>query len=243
MIYLTWEHYTVLALKKQGILHMTDLPAGWWFSSYIFSFFLRLVYNESPMIRSLQGTIAAISENSLVVEVHNIGYLVHTPTARAQYLPDTTVFLHTYLVVRENALDLYGFLEPSELTFFELLLDVPKIGPKSALQILCQADVALLSTAILEQDPEHLSKLSGIGKKTAANLVSHLEGKIDHLTLPTHLATTPNSQLSSAQIDAIDALITLGYDPQEARSYVIKEDKTTDTKSLVQAVLKQIPIP
>ena len=195
------------------------------------------------MIRSLQGTIAAIGENSLVVEVHNIGYLVYTPTARQQYVPGTTVFLHTYLVVRETALDLYGFLEPSELTFFELLLGVPKIGPKSALQILCQADIALLSAAILEQDPEHLSKLSGIGKKTAANLVSHLEGKIDHLTLPTHLATNPNSHLSEAQIDAIDALITLGYDPQEARGYVIKQDKTTDTKSLVQAVLKQIPIP
>ncbi len=194
------------------------------------------------MIRSLDGTITLMGENSLVVAVNSIGYLVHTPTARRQFVPGDSVFLHTYLVVRENALDLYGFLDLDELTFFELLLDVPKIGPKSALQILCQADVSLLSSAIMQQDPDHLSKMSGIGKKTAINLVTFLAGKIDNMVIDSS-AIASNAQLSPAQIDAIDALITLGYDPKEARGYVMKGDKESDTKSLVQAVLKQIPIP
>ena len=195
------------------------------------------------MIRSLKGQIAQLGVNSLVVSVQDIGYLVYTPTVRKQYLPDSEVFLHTHLAVRETALDLYGFETVEELTFFELLLSVPKIGPKSALQILCQADVPLLASSILEQDPDHLSKMSGIGKKTAQNLVNHLAGKIDDMNLVEASRNTPVAQLSQTQIDAIDALITLGYDPQEARSYVIRQDTTTDTKTLVQTVLKQIPIP
>ncbi len=194
------------------------------------------------MIRSLEGTISSLGENYVVVIVNGIGYQVFTSTNRQSFVHGETVFIHTHLAVRENALDLYGFLELDELNFFELLLNVPKIGPKSALQILNQADVSLLSSAILQQDPDHLHKMSGIGKKTASNLVSYLEGKIDHLVI--NSATTPiNSQLSPSQTDAIDALITLGYDPKEARTYVMKEDKTEDTKSLVRAVLKQIPIP
>ncbi len=195
------------------------------------------------MIRSLEGTVSYLGENSVVVVVSGVGYLVHTPTQRSNFVPGETVFLHTYQVVRETALDLYGFLDQDELTFFELLLDVPKIGPKSALQILCQADVSLLGTAIMEQDPEHLSKMSGIGKKTASNLVSHLAGKVDSLFTVDSLKHATQTQLSQAQTDAIDALITLGYDPKEARTYVLKEDKNEDTKSLVQAVLKHIPIP
>jgi Holliday junction DNA helicase RuvA len=196
------------------------------------------------MIRSLNGTVAALKENSLVLDVNNIGYLIYTPTNRNQYVPGDQVFFHTYLVVRETALDLYGFTDIEELGFFELLLTVPKIGPKSALQILCQADVSLLSSAIMQQDSDHLHKMSGIGKKTASNLVSFLEGKVDHLIMNgVESISNANSLLSQAQIDAIDALITLGYDPAEARNYVIKQDKDGDTKTLVQAVLKQIPIP
>jgi Holliday junction DNA helicase RuvA len=195
------------------------------------------------MIRSLSGTIASLAENSLVVEVNNIGYLVYTPTARNQYVPGETVFFHTYLVVRETALDLYGFLEAEELTFFELLLTVPKIGPKSALQVLSLADISILSTAILQQDPDHLHKMAGIGKKTAINIVTALAGKVDAMNISKDTAVSISTQLSPAQIDAIDALITLGYDPKEARNYIIKLDKTEDVKTLIQAVLKQIPIP
>lgn len=212
-------------IKKQGFLDSGDLR-----------------YNTSYMIRSLTGTIASLGENSLVIEVSGLGYLVFTPTNRHPYIPGETITLHTHLAVRETALDLYGFPEPISLEIFEFLLTVPKIGPKSALAIMSQADVALLITAILEQDADHLSKLSGIGKKTAANLVSHLEGKIDHLSLVKELGSSPSS-LNQVQRDAIDALITLGYDAQEARTYVQKQDASSDTKTLVQGALKQMPIP
>ena len=137
----------------------------------------------------------------------------------------------------------FGFTFETDEAGIHGLLN-PKIGPKSALQILCLADASLLCSAILEQDPDHLHKMSGIGKKTAANLVSFLAGKVDHLaTKDFGAAAVSSAALSPAQIDAIDALITLGYDPKEARTYVMKEDKGGDTKTLVQAVLKHIPIP
>lgn len=195
------------------------------------------------MIRSLEGLISTLTENNVVVTVNGIGYQVYTNINRHHFVPGEMVLLHTHLVVRENVLDLYGFTEADELAYFELLLDVPKIGPKSALQILCQADVNLLHTSIIQNDGDQLHKLSGIGKKTASNIVGFLSEKVASLplSLNTNIITSP--QLSQNQIDAIDALITLGYDANEARTYVTKLNKTEDTKTLVQAVLKQIPIP
>ncbi|HMO77587.1 MAG TPA: Holliday junction ATP-dependent DNA helicase RuvA [Candidatus Paceibacterota bacterium] len=194
------------------------------------------------MIRSLEGTIASLEDNGVVLSVNQIGYLIHTSTTRTAFVPGDTVFFHTHLVVRENALDLYGFTEKLELYFFELLLSVPKIGPKSALQILNQADTSLLSSTILTNDPDQLHKLSGISKKMAANITTHLAGKLDHLDLGEVTQATPNSLLSPNQIDAIDALITLGYSQTDARNYVQKQEQGGDTKSIIQAVLKEIPI-
>lgn len=193
------------------------------------------------MIRSLKGTIEAVGENNLVISVNGLGYLVSTPTVRQNFLFGEETFLHTHLAVRETALDLYGFTEVNELVLFELLLSVPKIGPKSALQVLCAADASLLIDTILHQDADRLHKMSGIGKKTASNLVSHLEGKVDGLTASISHSTAA-VQLSQTQTDAIDALITLGYGLQEARTYVMKEATGEDTKSIVQNVLKQIPL-
>jgi len=195
------------------------------------------------MIRSLEGNISVITDKSIVVTVSGIGYEVYTNTGRREFIPGEIIFMYTYLAVRETALDLYGFTERNELAYFELLLNIPKIGPKSALGIMNQADPSLLYTSALEQDPDQLHKLSGIGKKTCINIVTYLSGKIDLLPVSDADTPIPSTQLSSTQIDAIDALITLGYDPKEARSYVTKMDNTDDTKTLVQAVLKQIPIP
>ena len=195
------------------------------------------------MIRSLEGKVSAITDNSIVVVVGGIGYQVYTNVGRREFIPEQTVFMYTYLVVRETALDLYGFTEKDELAYFELLLNIPKVGPKSALGILNQADTSLLYSSALENDPDQLHKLSGIGKKTCVNIVNYLSGKIDQLPTSEVGKTLAETQLSGSQIDAIDALITLGYDPKEARSYVTKMDNTNDTKTLVQDVLKQIPIP
>ena len=192
------------------------------------------------MIRSLTGTIKDIGSNYLVVDVRGVGYLVASPTLTNNYSLDQTVFLNTYLAVRETALDLYGFPQKSELEMFELLLAIPKIGPKSALQIMTQATPTLLAEAAHKNDGLYLHKLSGIGKKTAEKIVEFLNKKLDSLPASIQVDTSI-PDLNQIQTDAIDALVALGYDILTAREVIInmKEENAT-VNILVTKALKQI---
>lgn len=190
------------------------------------------------MIRTLTGTIEDIGEGWVVINVNNVGYLVGCPTTTTLFSMHQTITLHTYLAVRETALDLYGFTDKIELEMFELILGVPKVGPKSALQVLNQATPTLLIEAAHKNDGVYLHKLSGIGKKTCENIVQYLHGKIEKL--PTTM-TSKTDDLNQIQTDAIDALVSLGYDMVTARNSIlnIKNDDST-VNSLVTQALKQI---
>ena len=190
------------------------------------------------MIRLLTGEIATVSEGHVTIVVNNIGYLVATPKTTVFKIGEQ-VTLHTHLAVRENALDLYGFTTQSELDVFELLLLVPKIGPKSSLQVLNQASPTLLLEAIGKKDDSYLHKLSGIGKKTCENIVLSLHDKIENMVFA--LDIRPMSTLTDAQTDAIDALVSLGYDLTTAREAVKNLDgEGSTTNELITQVLKQM---
>lgn len=146
----------------------------------------------------------------LIVDVGGIGYAVHIPYPTTQFLLDDSVCIQTHLAVRENALDLYGFIDLESLRIFELLIDLPKIGPRSALQILSQASVALIKESVAKNDAGYLSKLSGIGKKSAEKIVIGLKDKLEFDYVGTSLSPDHTS-------DTIDALIALGYSPEESR--------------------------
>ena len=189
------------------------------------------------MIRQLRGIIAEISEGAVVLDVAGVGYLVAT-----NKIPHTTKIgsettLHTYLAVRENALDLYGFEHRDELEIFELLITLPKIGPKSALQILSQADIELLKNAVLNNDATYLSKMSGIGKKTADKIVLELSDKFaKRYDAGAAIGQTGNSDAS----DVIDALVTLGYPLADARSIVQKLPPHISANDAIKEALKQL---
>lgn len=190
------------------------------------------------MIRSLSGTVTDLSDSWVVLEVRGVGYLVGCPVLQHQLTEGVSVTLHTYLAVRETALDLYGFPTKAELRVFELLLGIPKVGPKSALQILTQATPTLLAEAAHKNDPVYLHKLSGLGKKTCENVVAFLAGKLDSLP---HVSAGAPAQLSSVQADAIDALVALGYDEHTARETILAfSTDTASVNSLVTQALKQI---
>jgi len=104
-----------------------------------FCFVAHIQYNDNTMIRTLTGTITDIGDNWVVVDVRGVGYLVGCPTLANNFTLEQSVKLQTYLAVRETALDPIWFPEKSELQMFELLLSVPKVGPKSALAIMTQA--------------------------------------------------------------------------------------------------------
>lgn len=190
------------------------------------------------MIRTLTGFVSDIGNGWIIINVHDVGYLVGCPTATGNFILGGTLTLHTYLAVRETALDLYGFSTKTELEVFELLLTVPKIGPKSALQILNQASPSLLVESINKKDGSYLHKLSGVGKKTCENIVQFLHGKTDRLIGPNN-ATMPTTD--DAQSDAIDALISLGYEAVTAREAILQlPSEGATVNSLVTQALKRI---
>ncbi len=184
------------------------------------------------MIRRISGEVVEVSALSVTVDVQGIGYLVHTPGALEHFHQGDTVTLHTYLAVRENALDLYGFRTAEELDMFTLLIGLPSIGPKSAMLIMAQADVPLLRKAALSGDATYLSKISGIGKKSAEKIVLGLRDKFGASDmLPEDYSDTDH--------DAIDALITLGYSQKESRDAVQKvSPDITNTNARITAALK-----
>jgi len=191
------------------------------------------------MIRSLSGTVERTTLTSIVLNVGGVGYHVYMNTLRYGYGVGDTLHIHTHLAVRENALDLYGFPSLEELEYFELLMEVPKIGPKSALQILSQADIPVLSEAIRAKDASLLTKLAGIGKKTAENIVQFLHDKLDHMTPHSTESTATCSPNDRAQSDAIDALIALGYPAAEARN-AVRAQNATEATELVKQALREL---
>lgn len=188
------------------------------------------------MIGALHGTIETITNQHILLLVGGVGYHVAV-TNPGIYTVGDAVTLRTYLAVRETALDLYGFPTTADKQLFELLLTVPKVGPKSALQVMTQADIALLVECITTEDPSRLTKQAGVGKKTAENIVTTLKDKLETagITPPT---TAPTTQ-TTTQADAIDALVSLGFDPKSAREHIAKwADEELSVSELVARALK-----
>jgi len=188
------------------------------------------------MIRQLTGVVVEVLENQLVLTVSGVGYLVRVSDGEA-YVVDTTYTLWTHQAVRENALDLYGFTNRDELMVFELLLTLPKIGPRSALNIMTQADVTLLRKAVAQDDAGYLSKMSGLGKKTAEKIVAGLREVFEKQGL----APATSEPVASWQQEAVDALVTLGYPQKDAREAVSNlPANTKDVSAAVSAALRQL---
>jgi Holliday junction DNA helicase RuvA len=176
------------------------------------------------MIGYLKGTIVFQDTKSIILNVSGVGYKIYTNTATTENATQKEVEFWTHLAVRETALDLYGFQTREELGFFELLLTVSGIGPKSAIGILNIASLQNLRHAIATGDTAHLTKVSGIGKKNAEKIVIELKDKLEHL------GGTGTSL--SDDIDTLEALKSLGYGERESREALKKvgEEKSTGEK-------------
>jgi Holliday junction DNA helicase RuvA len=187
------------------------------------------------VIARIEGTLLETRPAAVVVMVGGIGYLVHVK-AGEPFVAGADVTLYTHLAIRETAHDLYGFRTPAERDFFELLIKLPKIGPKTALQIMTQADLPTLVKAIGDNDPTYLSKMSGLGRKTAEKIVSELKDTplafaYTGTELPTH----------TGESDVLDALLALGYSQKDARDAVAKiPADLTDTQARLRAALRHI---
>lgn len=181
------------------------------------------------MIGYLKGIIIDQDLKSIILDVSGVGYKIHTNTAILDKDLDKTSEFWTYLAVRENALDLYGFQTKEELRFFELLLTVSGIGPKSALGILSVASIQNLRQAISTGDINHLVKVSGVGKKNAEKIVIELKDKLENIG-------DFDSSLSG-DVDTLEALKSLGYGERESRE-VLKKATGENTGEKIKSALK-----
>lgn len=182
------------------------------------------------MIGHLTGKIIHSDLKFVILDVAGVGYKINTNTAiLPKNKPETTDFW-TYLAVRENALDLYGFQSKEELDFFELLISVSGIGPKSAIGILSLASLSNLRRAISEGDTGHLTKVSGIGKKVAEKIVVELKDKVEIFG--------QSSESLSGDMDALEALKSLGYSERESREALKKVTDVIGAGEKVKKALK-----
>ena len=189
------------------------------------------------MIGRLMGEYGGTSpDGSTLVDVGGVGYVVRLPLSQTGTLPiageKLCFYIHT--AVREDAIDLYGFLTEEELAFFKQLMSVSGIGPKTALGIMGMAEVSSLKRAIAQSDSVTLIKVYGIGKRSAERLVVELRDKIK---LDTHALGATHSGEDSG--DVIEALMALGYRADESRK-ILQEIPANirGTKERIAAALR-----
>lgn len=185
------------------------------------------------MIGSIKGKVSFKTEKFLIIETGGVGYKVNVSPdtlSRTKANGEEAMFwIHTH--VREDIFDLYGFLDRQELEFFEMLINVSGIGPKGALSILGIASLETLKKAISTGDISYLTKISGIGKKTAEKIVIELRDKLGKDT---------SSQSLQGELDALEALKSLGYSQNEARDALKKVSPDLDTNAKIREALKSL---
>ncbi len=189
------------------------------------------------MIAYIKGKIIAKQGSDLIILNQGLGYKVSVSAdIYSETHKDSDIELYTHQHVREDSLDLYGFRSLDDLEMFEMLLSVSGIGPKSALAVLSLSSTNNLKEAIVSEDASMLTKVSGIGKKTAQRVVLELKEKIGKLE-----DIKIGAQGSVVSSDEIDALIALGYNTSEAREALKKIDKNiTDSGERVKEALKNL---
>ncbi|MBX4191958.1 Holliday junction branch migration protein RuvA [Candidatus Parcubacteria bacterium] len=187
------------------------------------------------MIGKLKGTFDGTTpENAVLIDVNGVGYCVRVPLASALSMQGgqpVSLFIHT--AVREDAIDLYGFLSEEELSFFKLLTSVSGVGPKTAIGILNVSDIKSLKRAIAQGDNSALTKVFGIGKKSAERIVVELRDKL------------AGEKDSGAPVgpdgEVIEALMALGYRADESRQALKGLDvKLVGVKERLSAALKTL---
>lgn len=193
------------------------------------------------MIGSLRGTLTSKQAPQVVIECAGVGYEVETPMSTFLELPEAgaDLFLHTHLLVREDAQILYGFATADERLMFRTLLKVNRVGAKMALAILSAMSTNDFRRCVELEDTTAMSKIPGVGKKTAERLIIEMRDRID-VAAPGGGKSAPLTVEASARNEAVDALVALGYKPKEVNNLISKFD--IDGKSaedIIRMALKQ----
>lgn len=197
------------------------------------------------MYAYFRGILVSVLSEEVVLEVSGVGYHILVPATVARQLPvpGAEVLLHVHLHVREDALQLYGFSSEDERQLFRLLLLVSGIGPKLALAVLSGLAVHHVHEAILSNNPDALSGVSGVGKKTAARVILELRDKILKLPPAGSTSRSPSFQFTTRRDDAVDALVTLGFPKAtvlKTVSGILEAESTLGVEEVIKQALSAI---
>jgi len=204
------------------------------------------------MIGRLQGILLSKGDAEVLLDVQGVGYEVEVPASTLYQLPDPgqNLVLHTHFVVREDAQHLYGFLELRDRSLFRLLLKVNGVGPKLALGLMSGMDSARFAAAVAREDVGVLTKIPGVGRKTAERLIIELRDRLAQWELEHGAAQAAVTAIKPARQDnfqeAEQALISLGYKPQEASRAIVHAASQLDgaeslaTEQLIRVALKSL---
>lgn len=198
------------------------------------------------MIAFLRGKVLNVTSDHVIIDVNGVGYRVFIPSNLANHFSSIgkEVDLFTYFHVKEDQMQLFGFLDPGDKEMFEMLLEVGGIGPKLALGILSAVTKDKLAQAIVEEKISLLTKLPGIGKKTAQRLILELKDKIAKSNMFFPKDNKLPDQRLDAYNDALDALLGLGYSQKEVEPLLqaILEEKgyNISLDVLIKSVLQEL---
>jgi Holliday junction DNA helicase RuvA len=191
------------------------------------------------MIGRLAGKLLQKQPPAVLLDVNGVGYEIDVPMSTFYVLPETgsaaVLLIHTH--VREDAIHLYGFASEAERSMFRALIKISGIGAKLALTILSGIEVAAFARCVQREDTDALTRLPGIGKKTAQRLVIEMKDRLDSFALPAAERTVANSPVE----EAVTALIALGYRPPDASRMVTAVEQAgtvTSTEELIRMALK-----
>lgn len=187
------------------------------------------------MIATLRGEISQIEDNALILEVGGVGLRVFVPAIlRTRLKVGEIILLYTHLVVREDALTLYGFEAQGDRELFNILLGVDGVGPKVALSVLSSMTLDAVQRAVFADEGELLSRVPGVGKKTAQKMALHLKDKLKPTDSLARVAS-----MSDADSEVLAALTALGYSVVEAQAAIqaISKDAPDDTEERLRLAL------
>lgn len=191
------------------------------------------------MIEFLKGRVHSTDRGYLVLEANGIGYIVNMISRELHtFYKNEEVFINIRLVLREDAATLYGFKDSETRNAFDLLTSVTGIGPKLAMGILEGDDVSNIAKYILSKDEKSITKLPGVGKKTAQRIILELKDKVEKLNLDLDFATEETPLFDENDDPAVEALISLGYNVYDAKKSLEKIDASLDISERIREALK-----
>ena len=187
----------------------------------------------------IKGTLVQKSDNYIVVDANGVGYMIYTSLNSMQNTGEIgkKITIYTYLHVREDVMDLFGFTTIEEKNMFMQLISVSGVGPKAALSILSVTTPAKFAVAVITNDVKTITKASGVGPKMAQRVILELKDKMKTDELEIDLEDESDDRLSDNRSEAISALVVLGYSSNDAQKAVKGIDGTLSVEEIIKKAL------